>query len=90
MNQTVDSPTFAGTYACTTYWCTMYTLAGISKFCPKIMGPYFHVNYSQGNMDISRECVRTGAVGARTRRPLGHHLLHPQILTDQISENSSM
>ena len=40
MNQTVDSPTFAGTYACTTYWCTMYTIAGLSEFCPKIMGTY--------------------------------------------------
>ena len=28
-----------------------------------------------------RECVRKGAAGARTRRPLGHCLLHPQILT---------
>ena len=27
-----------------------------------------------------RECVRAGAVGARTRRSLGHHLLHPLIL----------
>ena len=27
-----------------------------------------------------RECVSTGAAGARTRRSLGHHLLHPQIL----------
>ena len=37
-----------------------------------------------------RECIRTGAAGAQTRRPLGHQLLHPQILTDQISENPSM
>ena len=28
----------------------------------------------------SRECVSTGAAGARTRRSLGHHLLHPLIL----------
>ena len=34
-----------------------------------------------------REYDRTGA---RTRRPLKHQLLHPQILTDQISENPSM
>ena len=27
-----------------------------------------------------RECVRVGAVGAQTRRSLGHHLLHPLIL----------
>ena len=27
-----------------------------------------------------RECVSTGAAGARTRRSLGHHLLHPLIL----------
>ena len=27
-----------------------------------------------------RECVNTGAAGARTRRFLGHYLLHPQIL----------
>ena len=27
-----------------------------------------------------RECVRAGAAGARTRRSLGHHLLHPLIL----------
>ena len=29
---------------------------------------------------IIRECVTTGAVGARARRSLGHHLLHPLIL----------
>ena len=28
----------------------------------------------------SRECVSTGLAGARTRRSLGHHLLHPLIL----------
>ena len=27
-----------------------------------------------------RECVSTGAAGARTRRSLEHHLLHPLIL----------
>mgnify|MGYP001367487223 CR=1 FL=1 len=27
-----------------------------------------------------RECVRAGAAGSRTRRSLGHHLLHPLIL----------
>ena len=27
-----------------------------------------------------RECVSTGAAGARTSRSLGHHLLHPLIL----------
>ena len=27
-----------------------------------------------------RECVKAGAAGARTRRNLGHHLLHPLIL----------
>ncbi len=32
------------------------------------------------NVSKSRECVRTGAAGARTRRFLGHHLLHPLIL----------
>ena len=29
----------------------------------------------------SRECVRTGAAGACNRRSLGHHLLHPLILS---------
>ena len=28
----------------------------------------------------SRECVRAGAAGSRTRRSLGHHLLNPLIL----------
>ena len=28
----------------------------------------------------NRECVRAGAAGARTRKSLGHHLLHPLIL----------
>ena len=28
----------------------------------------------------SRECVRAGAAGARTRRYSGHHLLHPLIV----------
>ena len=27
----------------------------------------------------NRECVKTGAAGARTPRSLGHHLLHPLI-----------
>ena len=27
-----------------------------------------------------RECIRAGAVGARTSRSLGHQLLHPLIL----------
>ena len=27
-----------------------------------------------------RECVSTGAAGARTRRSFGHHLLHPLFL----------
>ena len=27
-----------------------------------------------------KECVRAGAAGARTRRSLRHHLLHPLIL----------
>ena len=38
------------------------------------------------DLNLHRECIRTGAAGARTRRHLGHHLLHSQILTDQISE----
>ena len=29
---------------------------------------------------VGRECVSMGAAGARTRRSLGHHLLHPLIL----------
>ena len=29
---------------------------------------------------LPRECVRTGAAGARTRRSLGYHLLHLLIL----------
>ena len=44
---------------------------------------------SSGNA-LDPDLVRTGVVGARTRRPFGHQLLHPQILTDQISENPSM
>ena len=36
---------------------------------------------------MSRECVSMGAVGAQTCRSLGHHLLHPQILTVQLPEN---
>ena len=31
-------------------------------------------------MKYIRECVSTSAAGARTRRSLGHHLLHPLIL----------
>ena len=33
-----------------------------------------------GTQRLARECVRTDAVGALTRRSLGYHLLHPQIL----------
>ena len=29
---------------------------------------------------LSRECIITGAAGARTRRSLGHHLLHPLMI----------
>ena len=29
---------------------------------------------------LLRECVSTGAAGARTHRSLGHHLLNPLIL----------
>ena len=29
-------------------------------------------------LDKARECVRMGAAGERTRRSLGHNLLHPQ------------
>jgi hypothetical protein len=36
--------------------------------------------------EINRERVRTGAAGARTRRSLGYHPLHPQNLTDQYSD----
>ena len=32
------------------------------------------------NIYNDRECVRAGAAGARTRRSLGHQLLHPLIL----------
>ena len=35
----------------------------------------------------NRECVGMGAAGEWTHRCLGHHLLHPQILTVQLSEN---
>ena len=37
-------------------------------------------NMNLGNVNKCRECVSTGAAGARTRRSLGHHLLHPLIL----------
>ena len=32
------------------------------------------------HLALIRECVRAGAAGSRTRRSLGHHLLHPLIL----------
>jgi hypothetical protein len=35
---------------------------------------------NDGRYEQSRECVSTGAAGARTRRSLGHHLLHLLIL----------
>jgi hypothetical protein len=39
-----------------------------------------YVCFSWFFMDFKadRECVRTGAAGARTRRSSGHHLWHPQ------------
>ena len=45
----------------------------------------FHGQLAQKILDIFymaciRECVRAGAAGSRTRRSLGHHLLHPLIL----------
>ena len=36
--------------------------------------------YLLPNLSFIRECVSTGAVGARTHRSLGHHLSHPLIL----------
>ena len=41
---------------------------------------FFVITYYSDNSIKSRECVSTGAAGARTRRSLGHHLLHPLIL----------
>ena len=38
-----------------------------------------HSTVHTGAVEL-RECVSAGAVGARTRRSLGHHLLHPLIL----------
>ena len=35
--------------------------------------------YKGSFQKVFRECVSTGAAGARTRRSLGHHLLHPLI-----------
>ena len=40
---------------------------------------FFSFQVSQIAVDET-ECVSTGAAGARTRRSLGHHLLHPLIL----------
>ena len=37
-------------------------------------------NISRGVVLNDRKCVSMGAAGARTRRSLGHHLLHPLIL----------
>ena len=45
-----------------------------------IYSTYYHV----------RECVRMGAAGAQTRRCLGHHFLHPKILTVQLYENQQV
>ena len=46
------------------------------KFCcPQIILNVWSAHYLQ-----IRESVSTGAAGARTRRSLGHHLLHPLIL----------
>ena len=36
--------------------------------------------YIIGIKTHNRECISTGAAGARTRKSLGHHLLHPLIL----------
>ena len=38
-------------------------------------------------IDPNRECVRTGAAGAQTRRSLGHHLWHPQNFDQSIFIN---
>ena len=45
-------------------------------------GLYFRTVRSSGNpgVPVVRECVRAGGAGSRTRRSLGHHLLHPLIL----------
>ena len=44
------------------------------------------VNTEVFNVTVGRECVRAGA---GTRRCLGHHLLHPQILTPANSNSSA-
>ena len=38
------------------------------------------IGVKKSGVEKYRECVRAGAAGARTRRSLGHHLLHPLIL----------
>ena len=42
---------------------------------PKYTGDVIPLNMTTAN-SIPRECVSTGAAGARTRRSFGHHLLH--------------
>jgi hypothetical protein len=39
-----------------------------------------YITAGQIQFHLFRECVSTGAAGARTRRSLGHHHLHPLIL----------
>ena len=34
--------------------------------------------YISGFSEVTRECVRAGAAGSRTRRSSGHHVLNPQ------------
>ena len=55
------------------------TMKSITLFSRKKFRSDFLQNpYFKGS--TFRECVRAGAAGARTRRSLGHHLLHPLIL----------
>ena len=44
----------------------------------KVIKAFCFKNWS--DLSLFRECVSTGAAGARTRRSLRHHLLHPLIL----------
>ena len=49
----------------------------LTQFMIWISVSTFKLKYTNPSPCINRECVRAGAAGARTRRSLGHHLLHP-------------
>ena len=62
--------------SCNTQFLFRILSENLFRFMRKCINCYLPLPYA---LSICRECVRAGSAGSRTRRFLGHHLLHPLI-----------